>query len=104
MVEPALKMNGSGVEVTYADGTGNMKFKGSAIVKLTLREEMVGGVNYDSVLAAELKQIVGSLDKLTPYVLELGNKVEEDSSGKIHVYEDGKKVKIFANIAIFFSL
>jgi len=73
----------------------------SEMVKKALNEEMTGGVNYDNVLAAELKQKVGNLDKLTPYVLELGNEIQSDSSGKIHVYDEGKKVKIFKDIDEF---
>jgi hypothetical protein len=73
----------------------------SEMVKKALNEEMTGGVNYDNVLAAELKQKVGNLDKLTPYVLELGNEIQSDSSGKIHVYNEGKKVKIFKDIDEF---
>lgn len=73
----------------------------SEMVKKALNEEMTGGVNYDNVLAAELKQKVGNLDKLTPYVLELGDELQSDSSGKIHVFDNGKKVKIFKDIDEF---
>lgn len=73
----------------------------SEMVKKALNEEMTGGVNYDNVLAAELKEKVGSLDKLTPYVLELGDELQSDSSGKIHVFDNGKKVKIFKDIDEF---
>jgi hypothetical protein len=73
----------------------------SKMVKKALNEEFVGGVNYDNVLAAELKQKVGNLDKLTPYVLELGDEIQSDSSGKIHVFDNGKKVKIFKDIDEF---
>lgn len=66
-----------------------------------LSEEFVGGINYDNILASELKKIIGDINKITPYVLELGNKIESDSTGKIHVYDDGKKVKIFNNINEF---
>lgn len=66
-----------------------------------LQEVMVSGVNYDNVLAAELKQVPVNLQKLAPYVLELGNKVESDSSGKIHVFDGNTKVKIFKNIDEF---
>jgi len=61
----------------------------------------VGGVNYDKQLSSELKYVVGSLDKIAPYVLEIGNNVQSDSSGKIHVYEDGKKVKVFNSVEDF---
>lgn len=73
----------------------------SEIIKRTINEDFVGGVSYDNIVAAELKQKVGSLDKLTPYVLEIGDKVESDISGTIHVYEDGKKVKIFRDVDDF---
>jgi hypothetical protein len=78
----------------------------SRMVKKALNEEYVGGINYDNVLAAELKQKVGNLDKLVPYVLPLGDgkmDVQSDSSGKIHVtdVDSGKKVKIFKDIDDF---
>ena len=78
----------------------------SKMVKKALNEEFVGGINYDNVLAAELKQKVGNLDKLVPYVLPLGDgkmDVQSDSSGKIHVtdVDSGKKVKIFKDIDDF---
>lgn len=67
-----------------------------------LNEEMVGGVNYDSVIAAELKAEVGDLSKLTPYVLEKGDNVQSDSSGKIHVTDsETNKKTIYKDIADF---
>jgi hypothetical protein len=76
------------------------------MVKAAMNEDYVGGINYDNVLAAELKQRVGNLDKLVPYVLDLGDgkmDVQSDSSGKIHVtdVDSGKKVKIFKDIDDF---
>ena len=73
----------------------------SEMVKKALNEEFVGGVNYDTDLSIELKDKVGDFSKLTPYVLELGNEIQSDSSGKIHVYDEGKKVKVFNNIDEF---
>lgn len=71
-----------------------------------LNEQNFSGVNYDATLSSssELIDKVGNLNKLAPYVLEIGDKVEEDSSGKIHVTdtENGKK-KIFKNIDDFLS-
>jgi hypothetical protein len=63
-----------------------------------LNEEMVSGVNYDADVAAELKAIVGDLQKIAPYVLEIGNKVVSDSVGTISIYEDGKLVKKFKDV------
>ena len=38
-------------------------------------ESFVGGVNYDSVSEVILKKEVGDLSKLTPYLLEYGNRI-----------------------------
>lgn len=78
----------------------------SEMIKKVINEEMIGGVNYDNVLAAELKQKVGNLDKLTPYVLDLGDgkvDVQSDSSGKVHVTDtdSGKKLKTFNSVDEF---
>lgn len=70
--------------------------------KKSVNEEMVGGVNYDSVIAAELKAEVGDLSKLTPYVLEKGDNVQSDLSGKIHVIDsETNKKTIYKDIADF---
>lgn len=69
-----------------------------------LAEEMVGGINYDNVVAAELKAAHVDLSKLTPYVLHHGDVVTSDSQGKIHIIdkESGKK-KIFQDIDKFLT-
>jgi vacuolar-type H+-ATPase subunit I/STV1 len=68
----------------------------------SLNEEMIGGVNYDSTIAVELKAKVGDLSKLTPYVLEKGNNVQSDSSGKIYVTDsETKKKTIYKDIDDF---
>jgi len=72
------------------------------IKKPLIKEEYAGGVNYDTVIAAELKAEVGDLNKLTPYVLEKGDNVQSDSTGKIHVTDsETRKTKIFKNTADF---
>lgn len=74
----------------------------AGIKKSPINEEMVGGVNYDNQIAAELKAEVGDLNKLTPYVLEKGNNVQSDSSGKIHVIDsETKKKMIYNNMSEF---
>ncbi len=66
-----------------------------------LNESFIGGVHYDDTLSSELQNIVGDLSKITPYVLEIGDRVESDSSGAIHVYQNGKKVKMFRDLDYF---
>jgi len=70
----------------------------SRMVKKALNEEFEGGVNYDTDVAIELKSKVGQLSKLTPYVLELGNRVVSDITGKVSVYEDTTLKKKFNNV------
>lgn len=71
------------------------------MVKKAMNEEFEGGVNYDADVAVELKSVVGQLSKLTPYVLELGNRVVSDVAGKVSVYEDEKLVRKFNNVEDF---
>jgi hypothetical protein len=66
-----------------------------------LYEEMISGVDYDATSAAEIKAKVGDLKKIAPYVLELGNKVTQDNRGKITVFDEGKPVKTFNDVAEF---
>jgi hypothetical protein len=73
----------------------------SEMVKKAMNEEFEGGVNYDTDIAIELKGKVGQLSKLTPYVLELGNRVVSDVTGKVSVYEDSRLVRKFNNVDDF---
>jgi len=73
---------------------------------IKLFEEFEGGVNYDNALASQLKASCGNLNKLTPYVLDLGGEpplnVEEVSGGKVQVKDKmGNIVKIFNDIDAF---
>jgi len=68
-----------------------------------INEVMEGGVNYDSDIASELSMIVGDLKKITPYVLELGDTIQSNSTGNIMVYDDKKLVKKFKDIDAFLS-
>ncbi len=60
--------------------------------RIKLFEAFVGGVNYDSVAEVTLKKEVGDLSKITPYILEYGNKVISDGE-TFDIYEDDKLVK-----------
>jgi hypothetical protein len=63
--------------------------------------EMKSGVYYDTTVAHEIKNKVGDLHKIAPYVLELGDKVYEDISGKVSVYDGDKLVEKFADVEAF---
>lgn len=75
----------------------------SEMIRKTLNETFEGGVNYDSDVAVELQSKVGQLSKITPYVLELGDKVASDSTGKILVYSNGRLVAKFSGVDDFLS-
>jgi hypothetical protein len=62
---------------------------------------MESGVYYDTTVAHEIKSKVGNLHKIAPYVLELGDRVIEDISGKISVYDEGNLVEKFDNVEAF---
>jgi len=64
---------------------------------------MEGGVNYDSDVASELSMIVGDLKKITPYVLELGDTIQSNSTGNVMVYDGKKLVKKFKDVDEFLS-
>ena len=66
-----------------------------------MNEDFEGGVNYDADVAVELKSKVGQLSKLTPYVLEMGDRVVSDNTGKISVYEGPKLVRKFNDVDDF---
>ncbi len=62
---------------------------------------MESGVYYDTTVAHEIKSKVGNLHKIAPYVLEIGDKVIEDISGKISVYDGGNLVEKFNDVDAF---
>ena len=62
---------------------------------------MESGVYYDTTVAHEIKSKVGNLHKIAPYVLEIGDKVIEDISGKISVYDGDNLVEKFDNVEAF---
>lgn len=63
--------------------------------------QMHSGVYYDTTVAFEIKSKVGDLHKIAPYVLELGDRVSEDISGKVSVYEGDKLVERFSDVDAF---
>lgn len=63
--------------------------------------QMQSGVYYDTTVAHEIRSKVGDLHKIAPYVLELGDKVYEDISGKVSVYDGDKLVEKFADVEAF---
>jgi len=78
----------------------------AGIKKPIIKEEMVGPVNYDDQIAAELKAEVGNLDKLTPYVLAKGDgkmDVQMGADGKVHLTDVStkKKVGLYKNVDDF---
>jgi hypothetical protein len=62
---------------------------------------MESGVYYDTTVAHEIKSKVGNLHKIAPYVLEIGDRVIEDISGKISVYDGGNLVEKFNDVDAF---
>jgi hypothetical protein len=99
---PTTKMFGDDWEVTKGEGHKKYALENENKNKPQIKEEFVGGVNYSNDVAAQLKQTVGSLDKLTPYVLEIGNNVTSDSTGAIHIQdENGRTVKKFIDVQQF---
>lgn len=63
--------------------------------------QMQSGVYYDTTVAHEIRSKVGDLHKIAPYVLELGDKVYEDISGKVSIYDGDKLVEKFADVEAF---
>lgn len=91
-----------GEEEVYGAGVD----KGEALEKQKLaglQEVMEGGVNYDSDVASELSMIIGDLKKITPYVLELGDTIQSNSTGNVMVYDGKKLVKKFKDVDEFLS-
>jgi hypothetical protein len=68
-----------------------------------LYEEMTSGINYDATIAAELKSKFVNLSKLTPYVLDFGNKVTQDNTGKVTIHGENNKRKIFKDVDDFLT-
>ena len=62
---------------------------------------MQSGVYYDTTIAHELKNKVGDLHKIAPYVLEIGDRVIEDITGTIYVYDEGKLIEKFSDVDAF---
>jgi len=62
---------------------------------------MESGVYYDTTVAHEIKSKVGNLHKIAPYVLEIGDRVIEDISGKVSVYDGGNLVEKFNDVDAF---
>jgi hypothetical protein len=99
---PTIHLQGKDIEADRKDyGNKPYAFENKTSNK-RLVEINVGGVNYDNVLASELKADGVNLNKIIPYVLEIGDNVQSDSSGKIHITDTstGRK-KIYANIDQF---
>jgi hypothetical protein len=76
-------------------------YKNIEELKKKLYYENYSGIYYDKQLLPKLKDLVGSLHKIAPYVLEIGNKVQYGLNAKIEVYEDAKKVKVFNSVEDF---
>ena len=68
-----------------------------------LYEEMTNGINYDATIAAELKSKFVNLNKLTPYVLDFGDKVTQDNTGKVTIHGENNERKIFKNVDDFLT-
>ena len=62
---------------------------------------MQSGVYYDTTIAHELKNKVGNLHKIAPYVLELGDRVVDDINGRVYVYDEGKLIEKFSDVDAF---
>jgi len=68
-----------------------------------ITESFISGVNYDNTIVPFLKKSVGDISKLTPYILELGNRVFLTSDGRVEIYEDDKKVKVYKDVQDFIN-
>jgi hypothetical protein len=62
---------------------------------------MESGVYYDTTVAHEIKTKVGDLHKIAPYVLEIGDRVIEDISGKVSVYDGDNLIEKFSDVDAF---
>jgi len=68
-----------------------------------ITEEMIGGVNFDAQAAAEIKSEQPDLSKLAPYILDKGNKVIMNSSGKLCIYDGSTLKKIYNSVEDFLT-
>ena len=68
-----------------------------------ITESFISGVNYDNTILPFLKKEVGDISKLTPYVLEIGNRVFLTPDGRVEIYDDSKKVKVYKDIQDFIN-
>lgn len=62
---------------------------------------MESGVYYDTTVGHEIKSKVGNLHKIAPYVLEIGDRVVQDISGKISVYDGDNLIEKFEDVDAF---
>jgi hypothetical protein len=62
---------------------------------------MESGVYYDTTVAHEIKNKVGNLHKIAPYVLEIGDRVVQDISGKISIYDGDNLIEKFNDVEAF---
>jgi len=73
---------------------------------IKLFEDYNSGVNYDVTISSKLKDEVGNLDNLSPYVLELGGvpplSISESIQGRVHVIDSkGDIIRVFKSIDSF---
>lgn len=81
-----------------------LKAKGkSDKVQPPITESFISGVNYDNTIVPFLKKEIGDISKLTPYVLEIGNRVFLTTDGRVEIYEDDKKVKVYKDVQDFIN-
>ena len=94
------------IEAYYAGYDGCTDFKDfgemDEIAESDISEgTMQSGVYYDTTIAHELKNKVGNLHKIAPYVLELGDRVVDDINGRVYVYDEGKLIEKFSDVDAF---
>ena len=63
----------------------------------------ISGVSYDEMAKAEIGSIVGDLNKIAPYVLEIGDKVKMRADGAVEVSDEGRIVRIFKSADSFLT-
>ncbi len=73
---------------------------------IKLFENFREDVNFDPTMIGQLKEKIGDLSRLTPYVLELGGtpplSISESIGGRVHVVDSkGVIIKIFKSIDSF---
>lgn len=69
---------------------------------INLFEKFVSGINYDQISQVTLERELGDLKKITPYILEWGDRVESDGE-YFTIYDGNKLIKKDIPLNIFLT-